>query len=168
MKSKDFKELSNSLGDDISNYKNLDLGDENNLKKFQVISKKAELIRTEEKHRAEIKKMNNQIELENKKFELEKSKSEREFELKKQETEIEFELKKQETSNQSRKLEIEYRRDRKARVLSYVSLGVTSLVTIGSKVVYYFLTKRAQDFDYNEFKIESSSSKEQRNNLIKD
>lgn len=157
MKSKDFKELSNSLGDDISNYKNLDLGDETNLKKFQVISKKAELIRTEEKHRAEIKKMNNQIELEKKKFELEKSKSEREFELKKQES-----------SNQSRKLEIEYRRDRKARVLSYVSLGATSLVTIGSKIVYYVLTKRAQDFDYNEFKIESSSSKEQRNNLIKD
>lgn len=157
MKSKDFKELSNSLGDDISNYKNLDLGDETNLKKFQVISKKAELIRTEEKHRAEIKKMNNQIELEKKKFELEKSKSEREFELKKQES-----------SNQSRKLEIEYRRDRKARVLSYVTLGVTSLVSIGSKVVYYVLTKRAQDFDYNEFKIESSSSKEQRNNLLKD
>ena len=171
MKKESLNKLNKILSDDLKNYENVGLNDEpQKMKGLEAITKEANIIRSEEKQikdlaRAEksIKLEESKVDLENKKLEVEQSK----INLEKEKLEIERLKISKDYDIQKLKIESEKKQCKTNKVLSIASLIVTSSIAIISKCVYAGLTINAQKHDYEDYKIESPSSKENRNNLLK-
>lgn len=66
-----------------------------------------------------------------------------------------------------KQLELEEKAHRRQTIISTISAVCTCGIALISKIIFAKLAYNAQKHDYEDYKLESSSSKEQRNNLLK-
>lgn len=156
MNSKDFKKINNILGNDLNNYDNKGFNDEDKMKCCTIISKEADIIRTEEKHKQDLARMKAQQKLEREKFEFEKTKILEDQRIRSKELDI-----------QKEKLENESKQNKRTFIVTLSSTAVSAILAIVSKAIFTGLTLNAQKHDYADFQVESNSSKENRTNLLK-
>lgn len=156
------KKLKKDLDNNLNNYENLGLNDDGKAKGLAIIAKEKTILLAEKKQEEELKLRKEQQQLEREKFEFEKKSKEEQLDndrvksvLEREKFELELSLKKEEAKSSKRK-----------DIIAIATSIGTFVVLFGSKLVYYSLAKRAQKYDYEEFKLESPSSKEQRNNLL--
>lgn len=161
--------LKKILEDDLKNYENVSLNDENKLKGLNAISKEMNLIMSEEKQNKDFKLREKQLEIDSEKLEL----SKKQFELEQYSKTFELKLKEESMNNEKEKLnaelelkEKELKTVKRRETIAIVTTVGTFVVSLVSKIIYAKLTLNAQRHDYEDYKLESPSSREQRNNLL--
>lgn len=171
---------------DIQEYENINLDDEEGKRKgLRLTIADVKALNTIEKDEIEIERSLQQKKIEKERWDLDKKAKEDEMtrrekeyteESARREREVaarEAEAKAaqvrvdNEANYQLAKLAID---EKAARRNFFVTLGTAVLtggIAIGKAISYFCLSKRAQDYEYKEYKLEPNSSKEQRNNLLK-
>lgn len=161
--------LKKILGDDLNNFENVGLNDENKIKGLNAIGKEMNLVMAEEKQKKDLAFRERQLKLDSEKLEL--NKQQFEFEKASKEQSLKNEKEKNELEKNRLDEELNIKKEelastkRKEKIAIITAIG-TFVVTLVSKVIYASLAHNAQRHDYEDYKLESPSSKEQRNNLL--
>lgn len=167
MENKSTKKLKKILEEDLNNYANVGLTDDTKSKSAAIIGKEVSILDTSAKTEAEIERIKAQQDLERQKFEAELKFREREVAAKEKEAVVNVMRLDDERKYQVERLENEKKAQKRQFWINVAGVASTTVIAIASKVVYFVLARNAQKHDYEDYKIESSSSKEQRNNLLK-
>lgn len=161
--------LKKILADDLNNFEHVGLNDEAKAKDLAAIGKEMNLIMAEEKQKKDLelreKQLNNESErlkFEKEKFEFEKTIKEQDADNERVKNILDRERLDEELKIKKQELIIAKRKEMIAIITAIGTFGITLI----SKFIYAKLTYNAQMHDYEDYKLESQSSKEQRNNLL--
>lgn len=152
--------LEKTLEQDLANYANYGFNDQEKFKAITVISKEVATIKEIEKQNMDIARDEKRLELEREKFEFEKSCRLMEIRNLQEKNEKDRQI-------QVSKLIEDKSQNKKQIWISIAGVAAPLVLGIVSKCIYAGLAFNAQKHDYEDYKLESSSSKEQRNNLLK-
>lgn len=161
------KRLEEQIKNDLNQYENMNIDDPNKMKALNVVLK--ELTTVQEAERADLDRQDKE-----KKFDLEKEIKLKELDVKIEELHLkqkELEMRQNEIyANNNDKCQQRYNE----LVVEIVKaagalLGTLGTITVGLIQINTFkkLTINAQNHDYNDYQLESSSSKENRSNILK-
>lgn len=171
---------------DIQEYENINLDDEEGKRKgLRLTIADIKALNTIEKDEIEIERSLQQKDIEKERWDLEKkakedekirrekesaeesARREREVVARESEAQAAQARVNNEAIYQNAKLAIDERAAKRNFFIALGSAVLTGGIAIGKAISYFCLSKRAQDYEYKEYKLEPNSSKEQRNNLLK-
>lgn len=167
MKKDSTTKLEEILTYDLNNYENMGFNDEGKAKALAIISREANIILAEEKEQESHERWLESQKKDEERYQLDKSMKLKELELKQLELEHKIDEAKFDRSFQIQKFEEERRHNKWQLILSAANIGGTFLLGIITKIMFTALTVNAQRHDYNDYQLESTSSKENRTNLLK-
>ena len=169
------KKLDSIIDADLNNFENLGLNDEAKAKNSGIILKEMQVNAALKKQIGDQEDRKVRLELE--KAAQEQHKQEHQDDYNVQLKNIDIRLKEIEQNQayhnaelniQLQKLENEKHYQTWSLVFTGAGLVVTLVLGIVGRVMYYKLASNAQAHEYNDYQLEPSSSKENRNNILKE
>lgn len=146
------------------NYRKYQLKQEKEFHLAQLSIEK-ERVESEKKFRADQLVVENQRRQDDLEYRSQQLKQERQFHD--DQLEIERQKQRDDLDYRFKQLELEEKAHRRQTIISTISAVCTCGIALISKIIFAKLAYNAQKHDYEDYKLESSSSKEQRNNLLK-
>lgn len=167
MKEEHKEKLEQDLNNDLNNFDNYGFNDQEKSKAINIIAKEVAILSAEEKEKRDNERFVWQKELDKAKFEFEKDVRLTQLQNDTEFRKAELELKKTSLELEIKKAKDDEKRNKAQFWISIAGVALPCLVDIIAKCIYAGLAVNAQKHDYEEYKLESASSKEQRNNLLK-
>lgn len=159
--------LERILSQDLNNYENYGFNDEEKSRAWGIISKEIAVLLAEEKTERDLARIAEDDTIEAMKLQFDQDMRMKEYELKVEQ--LKFDQTKLETE-WGQKVIDNTREGKRLKVQLWTSVATVAapiLLGMMKLITYTSLTLNAQRHDYNDYQLESSSSKENRNNIIK-
>lgn len=175
------KSLEVALDNDVQNFNNQSLDDDKKAKSLQIISKEYAIILAAEKQDIDKQKFEKQTALDGQKLAAELSKmktdklaSDKDYELRKLTYDLQktnqakqLDFQERQIALQEKQSDIQQKQNTITTIVAVAGIIIPALVTLISKIMYFKLSKRAQDHEYNDYAMEPKSSVENRSLLTK-
>lgn len=176
------EKMSTALENDVTNFDNMGLNDENKVTALKIIATEESIILKERTTDLDEKKFEQQKAMDGARLAFDKAKStndckyrDQDIELRKEELELrkrelEERLKATQTDSFVKLEQLEEQKktnkiQRVSVIVTFVSAGVAALVTMFKAIAYVALTRDVHRHDYKDYTPESKASKELRSKL---
>lgn len=167
MNNENKNKLEEILRQDLDNYENFGFNDEQKAKALGIISKEAAVLLAEDKETRDSIRVADNSAREKERFEFEKEMRIKEYELKVEQLNLERQKFEDEWNQRVMDNTKAAKREKTQFWLSVAGVAAPLVLGIVKLCTYAGLTMNAQKHDYNDYQLESSSSKENRNNITK-